>query len=194
MINHKYKCIFIHIPKTGGTTIENILRGNKTPESQGSTHRKIAFYKRTYLSDFKSYYKFACVRNPWDRLVSAFFYMSSGGNQSKWDKSVAQEWGKDFKSFVKNINTLKNNIFLKPQIMFTHVNELLSVDHVMRFESFESETKKITSQLNIPINEIYKVRESKHNHYTEYYDNKTREIVAEKYAKDIECFGYKFGE
>jgi hypothetical protein len=194
MINHKYKCIFIHIPKTGGTTIENILREQKTPKPKGSSHKTIAFYKKKYPSEFKNYFKFACVRNPWDRLVSAFAYRSSGGNKSQSDKSIAQEWGKDFKNFLKKINTLKENVFLKPQVMFIHIDETLCVDYVMRFESFESEAKKITSKLSIPINEIYKVRQSKHKHYTEYYDEETKQIVAEKYAKDIEYFGYKFGD
>ena len=76
MISHHHKCIFIHIPKTGGTSIENVLRQDK---SKGSDHRLLHEY--SHYSVFNSYFKFAIVRNTYDRIWSLYSYYSSGGNQ-----------------------------------------------------------------------------------------------------------------
>ena len=69
MISHQYKCIFIHIPKTGGTSIENVLSQDK---SKGSDHRLLHEYSN--CSDFDSYFKFAVVRNTYDRIWSIYRY------------------------------------------------------------------------------------------------------------------------
>ena len=194
MISHKYKCIFIHIPKTAGTTIENLLIDRLVPIAGGSSHEKISYYKKKYPHQFNDYYKFSCVRNPWDRIVSAFFYISKGGNQSSGDKKLMEIFGNNFKNFVLKIDTLEQSLFLTPQYEFIFTNNRLLLDKVVKFESLEFDLKKVFNKLNLSVQKVYQSRQSQHRHYTDYYDEETRQIIAEKYSKDIDYFGYKFGE
>ena len=95
MISHKYKFIFTHIPKNAGTSIENALKDyvefnewdclykNKSighilgsqdiPYAYGKT-ANTKYIKKLLKETYKDYYKFCVVRNPWDRMVSIFWY------------------------------------------------------------------------------------------------------------------------
>src|SRR3954465_5712000 len=69
-----YKCIFIHIPKTAGVSISKSLFGNYTD------HANIDWYLKHYEKrTVEQYYKVAFVRNPWDRLYSAYVFLRQGG-------------------------------------------------------------------------------------------------------------------
>lgn len=59
-------------------------------------------------------------------------------------------------------------------------------------ELLQEDISKICSMLNIPNFNLPHENKSYHKHYSEYYNNETREIVAKKYSKDIEYFDYKF--
>ena len=96
MISHKHKFIFIHIPKCGGTSVEQtllknegipeerILKWNLTHDEQQKfrlwykygnvdvQHRKIDQYK---TENEKKYFTFTFVRNPWERFLSEYFYI-----------------------------------------------------------------------------------------------------------------------
>jgi len=69
MISHKHKCIFLHIPKAAGTSIERFLR-DIDPDIPSKVLRKRGFSR--FLNDHLDYYVFSIVRNPYDRLVSAW--------------------------------------------------------------------------------------------------------------------------
>jgi hypothetical protein len=70
------------------------------------------------------------------------------------------------------------------------------IDFIGKVETLGQDLQKLSEILSIPYQDIdvELTNRSKHKHYIEYYDDETRQLVAEKYAKDIEYFGYKFGE
>lgn len=199
MISHKHKCIFIHIPRVGGSSIEQAIVGKDWWRIDSSTkHILASTAKKIYKDYWDDYFKFSFVRNPWSRMVSMCKYSSFYGCKIKSNKINILEYLKKFspieidprsKSVLDKQNPISNSVYLNI------LNEPL--DFVGKFENLQEDFEKISDFIGIS-ESLPHLEPSKNNSnkfcYTKYYDEETREIVAEKYAKDIEYFGYKFGE
>ena len=196
MISHKYKCIFVHIPRCGGTSMEVATAGKDWWRVERSTKHLIASTaKKIYEPYWNDYFKFSFVRNPWDRMVSmgrfSKFYgvdLDTGNiNMSNYFKKFPQiEVDPRSKSKNDKFNPIKNCVYLN----------ILNVelDFIGRFENINEDFEFVCESIGAPSLSLvnhHKLK-SNHKHYTEYYDEETKQIVEEKYAKDIEYFGYKF--
>ena len=200
MISHKHKFIFIHIPKTGGTSIESALKINQE-------HKDHKYYKKT-LKNYNDFFVFTIVRNPFDRAVSDYNWATNTKYPCPAQKLKEMFINKSFKYFLDNyynlkyedvksfkgLNWFKNHHLTHCREQLDLLNPVCEVDYIMRFETLQQDFNTVCDKIGIPRQHLPHANKSKHKHYTEYYDDETRQIVAEKYAKDIEYFGYKFGE
>ena len=100
MISKDKKCIFIHIPKTAGTSIEKMIQGEKYIKGW-SSHQKINEYKDD--DKFHEYFKFSFVRNPYERILSVFNYYKNRGN----NKDLIYQPKKILDYFYKKMTTTK---------------------------------------------------------------------------------------
>jgi chondroitin 4-sulfotransferase 11 len=192
MISHKHKFIFIHIRKTGGTSIEKIFvpTAGNTKNDVPYKHHSSSEMQRKFPKEWKEYFTFSFVRNPWSWLVSRYTW-------SKYTQGVIT--CTSFEDFIGRVNKGQFTGWLKtalePQVgMLLDINDRLMVDFVGRFENIQEDFNIVCNKIGTPEQQLPYKNATKHKHYTEYYDDETKSIVAEKYAKDIEYFGYEFGE
>lgn len=188
------KCIFIHIPKAGGVSLAMSLFGNL-----GFGHSEVYKYLVVFnKKDFNEYFKFTVVRNPWDRLVSAYFFLKEGGFNQKdkewFDKHLSQY--QDFEHFVKewvNESNIFRGIHFKPQYEFITINNKIVVDKIYKIENLDEAVVDFNEKLNRDIKITHKNKTAKRsNGYREYYNETTKEIVNRVYRKDIMLLDYQF--
>ncbi|MGB3297849.1 MAG: sulfotransferase family 2 domain-containing protein [Phormidesmis sp.] len=200
-ISHVYQCIFVHIPKTGGTSIESTAMFDDQRRTTGekvSGHSTALKFREACPKEFERYFKFAFVRNPYDRLVSAFFYLSKGGSGSSdkqiFEKYIAKYNG-NFKSFCLDFLSCENiqkSIHLRPQTDFIcDENGEIVVDYLGRLENIRRDYRFVCQKLNFPFKLEHK-RKGSHRHYSAYYTPEIVETVSSIYQKDLELLGYQY--
>jgi hypothetical protein len=211
----------IHIPRTGGGAIEQAYAGesyyqNLTyhPHRYLRSHDFDCNAKLTTMGHFlpdtllrcgvdkcwmQNYFTFSFVRNPWDRLVSLFFYYRRFRLHRRRHDSGSNLLLKDFHSFIREICNPKSQWFnIRPVSMsFIYAQPQMywldyKMDFIGRFENLESDWKKLCSMIGIPNKVLPKHNATTHENYRNYYDAELRELVAFRYAKTIEQFNYQF--
>ena len=186
------KCIFIHIPKNAGTSVLRSLG-----YGGGRQHCSYQCYLMSDAEKFRKYYKFTIVRNPYDRLVSGYWYMKNGGNK-KSDmqfKTVIDEEYPDFKSFVfgfLNKDRIHEIKIFNPQYIYLFDRfDILQVDYIARFESLADDFRVIEERLELRDRGLAVVNPSNKGNYREYYtDDEVVRRVQYLYSKDFELLRY----
>ena len=141
------------------------------------------------------YFKFCFVRNPWDRLLSA--YTSKVRNKQGGCSAYLQSFEQsipftDFVKIVKDYYDLDRH--LMPMHDLVMGKDFSNMDFVGRFENFEEDFLFVLKTTGLPCRDIPHRNKTKHGHYSDYYDDEAREIVSKVYKRDIEYFGYEFGD
>ena len=242
MVSIKHKCVFVHIPKTGGVSIAEPLfpvtarRGEMSsyyslPEAEkdafsyldgmGASSPRHGFnkyregalghlpvqYIREEIGEkmFEEYFKFAFVRNPWDRAVSQFFHLTQG-SVSHGERPDLQQWlrisrsgvysSPCFEEYLEAILRAPAHVFFIPQVEFIlddGGNPL--IDFIGRFEDLQKDFNTVCDTIGFPRTPLgadtHKTAR-KYRSYHGFYSPAAKEMVAEIYKKDIEYFKYQY--
>jgi hypothetical protein len=193
------KILFIHVPRTGGTSISIALYGHKTD------HHSAAYYRAVDQAFFSQSFKFTFVRNPWDRLVSAYHLLRRGHTEyvRVWSpQKYSDLLDMSFDDFVRTWlwkrreQLMELDTTLWTQAYFTHSPDGdRLVDFVGRCETLEQDLLYLNEHRNMSIRTMHLNRSlnRQDQDYRRYYTNQdTVEAAREIYAKDIAFFKYDF--
>ncbi len=200
MISFQKRFLFVHIPKTAGNSIQSILRDYSEDELValrdeqdgierfGLRNPKYTIRKHSTLADYKAalgevqfgdLYKFTCVRNPWDRMVS--YYFTPTQSPEAWDR-------KKFRRIISKAVSVADYLRLDK----VEEDPFGNVDYVMRFENLADDFSTVCGTLGISPATLPQYNRSSREHYSKYYDDELRELVRTRFAAEIERFGYIF--
>lgn len=186
----KRKCIFIHVPKAAGTSIISWLADGKIDRDHAT------YYDYLYADPLKfaHYFKFCVVRNPWDRLVSAYYYLQLRENSRP---DIVDYLGSfdSFESFA--LRGLGSNLFFanpifRPQTsFFCDLAGNCQVDFIAKFESLKEDMAVVADRLGIS-GSLPILNEGKPVDFRrEYRSRDSVQKVAELYCQDVQILGYK---
>jgi hypothetical protein len=211
------KGVFVHVHKCGGHTIKVLLFAQNGQARRadcytlcGPLYANRDNYHpahRWEIEDWDERWKFTIIRNPFDRLVSAWRFacrpIAALKGQPKFDGS--------FEEFVRIAfdPTLPAHVhgFTPDMRMYikTHTAPLVSegyylplMDFIGRYENYQQDVEYIMRELGHPnpsrIIHTHKMRDRETPHYSTYYDSMTRELAERHYWADCEVYGYRFEE
>lgn len=200
MISLAHKFLFVHIPKTAGNSIQNVLRSYSedrivclAPYQDGVERFEIRsdkfdIHKHSTLQeyhdqlgeeDFKSLFKFTSIRNPWDRMVS--FYFSAHRGTVTWDREK-------FVELIQRTPSIATNVSLCDDPREWYRN----VDFFIRYENLNDDFRKVCGIIGVPWEPLPVRNKSERQPYRNYYDEELVELVRNRFAPEISFFGYEF--
>ncbi len=219
MISHTHKCIFVHIPKTAGTSIEKKLGHFETLERSVQDHRSIrelepfalhhlksipsrydSYFLKHIRNNFRgqpspsrhqydSYFKFTIVRNTWSRIFS-WYRNVMRDEHHRQNRNITSDL--DLKSFLMHC---PDDWPLRSQLYWIQDSRgQVAMDFIGRFENLANDFKHIGETLGLPDPELPQLIAGDGTKYVDSYTPDTIDWVRNRYAEEIEFFGFEFGE
>lgn len=207
IVSHRHRFVFAAVPKTGTHSVRQALReqlGDEDVEQVGLfvdkrfpwedlaaiRHGHLALRQvRPHLGEdaFGAYFKFAFVRNPFDRFVSYCAFMLRGGE-------VFQQRPRDVMRHFLFVEPPEDHILFQPQasLLVDEGGQTLLADSVGRVEDMQGSFDAICARIGIPSRPLERVNGTKHGDYRRYYDQALIDGVEARYAQDLSLFGYSF--
>lgn len=208
LISDSHRVLFIHVPKTGGVTVETVVReGVDDLRDLGPGRHPRLRWVLNQEPGLVDYWTFGFVRNPWSRMVSWWSMIdrwnhrlgpASGKPQVEQDgprggnrlwRAVAAYDG--FEEFILR-GTAELPRLATPQVDFLHTRRK-NADFIGRTERLAEDLQVVQHRLGLPLEAPPRRNSWTKGPWQDYYDDRTRQRIAEVYAKDIAEFGYTFG-
>lgn len=185
----KQKALFIHNYRTGGTSFADALRLAKVEMIvEGEQHVSLTKRNKVFQA-YPTYEIIGFVRNPWERMVSWYLLLNMNKNVRKIDQSRYEIFLNDT---INSDDSGKKIFNLCQMDYFMDDNNISRKMKIGRFENLEEDARQILDSLSIKINHFPYVNRTCHFNYRDFYNEKSRTIIAEQCAQDIELFGYTY--
>jgi len=205
ILSFSHKFVFAAVPKTGTHAVRQALRAHVGPEDMeqvGLFVRKefpipeLARLQHGHISlqqlrphlppeQFDSFFKFAFVRNPFDRFVSYCSFIT----RCRGEFLAAPQ--RVMSHFIEN-PPLQHVLFWPQNGFICDSDGKLLTDYVGRVEEMQQSYDEICERIGIPGATLEKVNSSTRADYRDYYNPELIEGVAKLYGRDLELFGYEF--
>lgn len=182
--------IFIHIPKAAGMAIVNSLYQKN--QSNHDTWRE--YYKRD-KGKFNKYFKFTFVREPVDRFISAYEYLSKGGKNDidiYWQNKYIKRYSTPDEFIINGglEKAIKKGVeHFIPQCKFVYDGNSIVVDFVGRYEDIENDFNYIAEKIGVKAN-LKKINGNKQKRSIELSESALLKLH-KIYNKDFELFDYR---
>jgi len=185
-ISHKHKFVFIHIPKTAGTTICSSWEGSLLKEVckktgvLGGTHKTITQIRKAY-PETKYYLSFSVIRNPFSRFVSMFHFKQLNPRKPE---QYSTEWPD------KEAEGLYSQLY-----WITNANGEIIVNKLLRYENLLLELKETFEGLELPEPRFVMPhfrQTGSIDDYKCYYDVAMKSLVSFIYREDLKMFNYSW--
>lgn len=187
--------VFVHVPRSGGVSVMRTVY-----RSEAIRHFTVDQFTQVCARELLELPRFAIVRNPWDRAVSAYHFAAQGGvpgggQMAHMDRYRGPDFA-TFDAFVRQYLTThdvwKADGVFRPQSYYLGRDPEKTLDHIGILDRIGETESWLSGVLSRPIM-LPQVNASNRDHpYQQYYTAETRAIVGEIYRADIERFDFRF--
>lgn len=198
VISHEHRCIFVHIPRTAGSSIEEWICGEDWWNRDPSTKHLTAHRARTLYAEYwDDYFTFSFVRDPWERMLSCLHFgphfgvvldggrLDFTGYDERFGSPITLEIDYRFHDRIDLLRPVH-----RPGAVYGNLLDE-ELDFVGRFESLERDTTYIADRLGIGASFSSTLKQSSSRPAAEeLYDERADRWIRSAFAEDLRRFGY----